>query len=272
MGAGYFRTIGTRILAWREFDARDHAQSTRVAVVNETFVRRYWPGQDPLGQRFVLVDASGTECEIVGVAQDGKYVSLSDEPRPYLFLSLAQHRTGEVTLLVKTSGEAKLLAPAVRGELRAVDSRVPLLRMYTMEEHVRNSLLVQRLTVKLTGGLGSMALLMAAVGLYGVVSYLVGRRTREFGVRMAMGAQRGDILRLVLGQGLRLVLLGVTLGLVGTFGTAQVLRSFLFGVTTTSAAALSIVSILMVLLALLACYVPARRAARVDAVTALRYE
>jgi predicted permease len=271
-GPKYFETMRTRILRGRAFTDQDAVSGPGVALVNETFARRYWPGRDAIGQHMLVGGRQGRDTEIIGVVQDGKYMNITEAPDPYLFLPLSQMMTNDLTLLVKTAGDPGRLIPTIRGGLRAVDKNISAITVLTLAEHMRFALYSQRIVATLVGVLGLLGLFLATVGLYGVVSYSMNRRIHEFGVRMALGAEPRDILRLVLGRGLRLALAGAAIGLVTAFAATRVLAGLLYGVSATDPLTFVGVALLLIFILLLASYIPARRATRVDPVGALRCE
>ena len=260
----------------RAFDERqDRADTPGAVIVSETAARRYWPGEEALGKRIAVgrVESPDDWLTVVGVAGDVKQFQLDAEPRPQMYLSYTQ--AGFFTpryLIVSTSVEPLSLASTVRNTVWSIDRDQPVSHVRTMEDVLSESIARQRFSMLLLGIFAGVALLLAAVGLYGVMSYTVAQRTREIGLRMALGAQRGDVLRLVVGQGLKLVLVGVALGLVAAFMLTRVMSSLLFGVSPTDPATLAAISLVLVAVALLASYIPARRATKVDPLIALRYE
>jgi predicted permease len=271
-GPQYFETMGTRILRGRAFTDQDASSGPGVALVNETFARRYWPGRSPLGQHMLIGGRQGRDCEIIGVVQDGKYIDITEAPSPYLFLPLSQVMAYDLTLLVKTAGDPRVLIPTIRQELRAVDKNISATTVLTLAEHMRFALFSQRTSAMLVGGLGLLGLFLATVGLYGVVSYSMNRRIHEFGVRLALGAERRDILKLVLGRGLRLALIGVVFGFAAAIAATRLLAGLLYGVSATDPLTFAGVGLLLIMVLLIASYIPARRAIRVDPVVALRCE
>jgi predicted permease len=268
----YFRTLGIPLLRGRDFNAQDREGAPGVAVVNESFARRYFPNQDPIGQRLSLSGAQGPWLEVVGLARDSKYVTLGEAPAPFLYQPLAQHHETGMVLLVRTSVAPSSLVPAVRREVQSIERNLPLTNARTMTELLNASLFPARVGAILLGAFGLLALLLASVGLYGVMSYSVSRRTREIGIRMALGARGGDVLRLVLGESLALVAAGMLLGLVAAFAATRLLSGFLYGVSPTDPAAFIGIVLLLALVALAASLIPARRAAHVDPMVAFRYE
>ena len=272
VGPDYFRTLSIPLMRGRDFTAQDREGAPGVAIINETFARRYFPGQDPIGQHVSLSGAQGPWLEIVGLTRDGKYITLGEAPAPFLYQPLAQrHETGMV-LLVRTSGDPAQLIPAVRGEVKSIEPNLPLTNARTMEELLSTSLYPARMGAILLGAFGLLALLLASVGLYGVMSYSVSRRTREIGIRMALGARGGDVLRLVLRQSMTLVVFGVLLGLAAAFAATRVLVGFLYGVSPTDPSAFIGIAVLLTIVSLVASLVPARRAAHVDPLVAFKYE
>ncbi|HVF43829.1 MAG TPA: ABC transporter permease, partial [Pyrinomonadaceae bacterium] len=272
VGPRYFETIGTRLVRGRDFNDADREGAPKVAVVNETLAALLWPGEDALGKRLSFEGARGPFLEVVGVARDGKYRSLGDRPRPYVYTPLFQSYQPRMTLVVRTSGEPTALAGAVRGQLRALDPNLPVAEVRTLEEQFDLSLLPARVAAYTLGGFGLLALALAAIGVYGVVSYSVAQRTREIGVRVALGARAGDVLRLVLGEGLSVVGLGLLLGLLVSFAAARLFSNFLYGVGAADPLTFVFVPALLGAIALAAGYLPARRATKVDPMVALRHE
>jgi macrolide transport system ATP-binding/permease protein len=272
IGAGYFQTTGISLLGGRDFDERDAEDRPGVVIVNESFVARHFNGQGALGQRLSFRGAEGPWYEIVGVARDSKYRALSEGPTPFVYLPLAQNHETGMTLLVRTAGDPAAVAAAVRSEVQAIDRNVPLTGVRPMTELIGNSLYAARMGATLLGVFALVALTLAAVGVYGVMAFSVARRTREIGIRMALGAGRRDVLRLVLKEGMTLVAVGVGVGLMTAAAVTRLLAGFLYGVSVTDAATFIAVPAALALVALAACYVPARRATKVDPLVALRYE
>jgi predicted permease len=268
----YFETLRVPMLRGRTFTEADRAGAPPVVIVNDAFARRYWPNADPIGKRISANGSQGPFREVVGVTRTGKYNTLGEDPRPFYYLPLWQEYHGTVTLHVKTSSDPRTLVSSVRDAVRAVDGTVPLFDIKTMEEQMLVALLPARLAGTLLGAFGLLALLLASVGIYGVMAYSVVQRTREIGVRRALGAQTNNLLRLILGEGMRLAAIGFAIGLVAALALTRFVSSLLYGVTPTDP--LTFVGALGILMAaaLVACYIPALRALRVDPVTALRYE
>jgi putative ABC transport system permease protein len=272
---GLFRTLGTPLLRGRHFTERDDARTPPVAIINDTMARRFWPGQDPIGRRFTFGDPRQPDTvwfSVVGVTGDVKRSGLDSEPRPESFFPLAQSPDRTMTLVVRARTDAAGLAAAVRSAVWSIDPDLPVSDVRTVEELLAESVMERRFTMLLVGFFSAVALVLSALGIYGVIAYWVTQRTHEIGVRMALGARPADVQALVLRQGLRLAGLGIALGLAGAVGATRVLRSLLYGVSATDPATFAAIPALLAFVALLACYVPARRATRVDPLIALRCE
>jgi len=266
----YFQTLGIPLLRGRDFTSQDKVDAPGVVIINETAARRFWPGQDALGKRVRL--GKSVSAEVIGVARDGKYVTLGEDPRPYIYFPMTQNYQSSAVLQARTVGDPAPVIAAVRREAQALDKDLPTFGVRTMKEHLRGSLMAPQLAATFLGIFGAMALLLATVGIYGVVAYAVSQRTREIGIRVALGAERLDILKMVLEQSLRLVVIGLLIGLAGALAATRLLESFLYGVGASDPATFIIVPLLLASVALLASYVPARRAMKVDPMVALRYE
>lgn len=269
---GYFGAMATRLVQGRDFTAQDNENAPRVVIINETFARRYWPGQDPLGKQFRFGGADAAPAQVIGVAQDGKYTGLGEDTRPFMYRALWQSFRGSSTLVVRSTTEAPNLLAAVRNELQQLDPHLPIAGARTMNDHLSLPLLPARLNAAVLGSFGLLGLALAAIGLYGVMSYAVARRIREIGIRMALGAQGKDVLRLIIGQGMKLVLLGVALGLAGALALTRLMKTLLMGVSATDPLTFIGTALLLTFVAWLACYLPARRATKVDPMIALRHE
>jgi len=270
----YLTTMGGAVLRGRDFTERDSETAPKVAIINATMAERLWPGQDALGRRFKW-GPDGDFWQVVGVARNAKYVMIGEEPRPFFYAPLAQRHASPVTLHLWADGAPAALAPAVRDVLRQLDANLPIYTVRTMEHHLNDSafaMMPLRFGAVLAGVQGLLGLFLAAMGLYGVVSYVVSQRTREIGVRMALGARSFDILRLVVRDGLRLTLIGLAIGLLVSLGLTAVLAKVLYGLTPAATPVFAAVIVLLAGVALLACYLPARRAAKVDPMVALRCE
>jgi len=269
----YFAALGLPLLQGRVFDRRDAAGSPEVVVVNRTFARRHWPDGSALGKRMRYGSGASNPApwrEIVGVVADLRHTALDVAPRAEVYMPLAQSPAGTMSVVVAATGPSGGRLEALRETVRALDPDLPIANPRSMEDVVSGSLLPQRLAMVLLGVFATLALLMAALGLYGVVAYSVARRTQEIGVRIALGATGPGVLRLVVGQGMRLVAAGVAAGLAGAWGVTRLLASLLYGVSPTDPVAFSLAAVLLGLVALLAAALPAWRASRLDPMTALR--
>lgn len=256
----------------RDFNAQDNEDHPLVVIVNEAFVRRHFPSGDVLGKRLSLAGPQGPWREIVGVVRTSKYFSLGEAPTPVTYLPLQQNHETGMTLHVRTAVDPLTVAGAIRNETQALERNLPLGNPELMSERVANSLYAARMGAILLAVFGGLALLLASIGLYGVMSFAVSRRTRELGIRVALGARPGDVFRLVLRQGMTLVVAGLVVGLLVAWMVTRLLASFLYGVSATDTFTFAAIPVLLTLVALLACYLPARRATKVEPLTALRYE
>src|SRR5207253_7611286 len=270
---GFFETMGIRIMRGRSFLASDTENAPRVAVVNEQFAKHYWPGADAVGKRIRLDGGSGTPIEIVGVAQTIKYRGTTDRPTDFVYLPLTQHPVSRMVLLLRSTGDPLELVSPVKDVVRALDPNLPISEMRTYEDLYRyHAVEGPRIAIELVGTMGAIGLLLAIAGLHGLVAYNVSRRTREIGIRMAIGAGQSDVLRLVMSKGLVLVVTGTVIGLAMGFAVEQLMNSMLFNAGGVDIMAYLIVVPSMVLVTMLAAYVSARRASRIAPTQALRYE
>jgi len=270
---GYFETMGIPILRGRGFLVSDTADAPRVAVVNEQFAKHYWPGGDAAGQHIRLDSRAGTLVEIVGVAQTIKYQSGFEKPMDFLYMPLAQHPIARMTLMLRSSGDPLQLVQSVKDVVRTLDPNLPMLHTMAYEDFYMNQAVNgPRIAMKLVGAMGVVGLLLAIAGLYGLVAYNVSRRTREIGIRIALGALSSDVLRLVMGKGLVLVGMGTVIGLAMGFALEQLMNSMLFNAGGVDIVAYVIVVPSLFLVTMLAAYMPARRASRIAPTQALRYE
>jgi putative ABC transport system permease protein len=275
--AGYFPAIGARLLGGRLFDQRDAKDSPRVALVNETMARRHWPGENPVGRKFTLKQGdrnvrAGTVLEVVGVVTDQRQDTLEKPPRPEFFIPYSQSPSGSVIFVARTKGDAGALLQSIKERVWESDRTQPFYAVTTLDGLVSDSLKARRFNLGLLGAFAALALAIAAVGIYGVMSFTTGRRTHEIGVRVALGAQGGDITRLVIGQGMKLTLAGLGLGLAASLALTRLLAGWLYGVSATDPLTFGLIALFLTLVALAACLVPARRATKVDPMVALRYE
>jgi predicted permease len=269
---GLLSALGTRLIQGRDFTEQDAELKKDVALVNETFARRFWSGQSALGKRFSNAGSAGPWIEVVGVIQDGKYFSLNEDATPFVYTNMLPSIGGSVTLVARTTGEPQSAMAAIRREFQQLDATAPLYNVRTMVEHMGIPLFPARVAATLLVGFGLLALTLAAIGIFGVMSYAVTQRTREIGIRIALGAQAGGILKLVVGQGSKLTALGLIIGLAVAFAGTRLMSGFLYGVSALDVVTFAGVSLLLALVALLACYIPARRAMKVDPIVALRRE
>jgi putative ABC transport system permease protein len=275
----YFRTVGGEIVKGRTFTPADDQDHPGVVIVNEAFARHYFPHDQPLGQRLQLSAPARiwhnqrlTTFEVVGVARDVKSAGLNAASEPAYYVPASQAPLQDMTVLVRTQGDPTAIVPALRSAVWALDPNQPISDISTLEKIVADNIAQPRLNMTLMALLGSLALILAAVGIYALLSYAVTQRTQEIGIRMALGAQVTDVLKLILKQGMMLALLGEAIGLAGAFALTRLLRGLLFEVTPTDATTFVAVSGVLITVALLACYIPARRATKVDPLVALRYE
>jgi putative ABC transport system permease protein len=272
---GYFSTLGVALQQGRDFNEHDTANSTPVVIINQTLARKYFPGQNPLGKRLKEggTDRKGTSwMQVIGVVGDVKYEGLERPTAPAYYLPFQQNPMRDMFLVLHTGMKPSAIAASVRAAVRAIDPEIPVARVNTMRELVESSIAQPRFRTFLLGVFSALAMVLAAIGIYGVVAYSVAQRTREISIRMALGAQRRDVLTLVVRQGLILTLLGIGAGLVGAFLLTRLMESLLFGVVPSDPATFLGISLLLLAIAFLACYLPARRATKVDPMVALRYE
>ena len=270
VGPRYFETMEIPILRGREFTAQDREGAGRVAIINQTMAERFWPGQDPIGKRLFQDDNS--PLEIIGVCKAAKYHSLTEGPTPFVYLPLLQNYTPSLTFLVRSRSSPAAQLHTLREEMLALDSALAVFDVKTMNEHLAVSMLPAKVGAILLGIFGTLALGLAMLGLYGVMSYAVTRRTREIGIRVALGARRSDVLRLIVRQGMKLTFVGVFIGLLLGSGLTAVIATQLYGVSTADMVTLVGMSLTLTAVALLACWLPARRATKVHPMEALRYE
>ncbi len=269
VGPNFLRTMQTPLVAGREFTPADISGSQPVAIVNETFARRYWPHSEPIGEKF---EATGTWFTVVGVAQDSDYNSIGQKPQPFMYLPIFQDYDRRAAIYVRVSGDPLALVTPVQNAVHSLDADMPLFDLTTLDSRIQLNTTTRRLAGVFVGGFGVLALVLAGIGIYGVLAYITRQRTHEIGIRMALGAEPRDVLRLVLRQGLELALIGLAVGLAASFALTRALSSELFGVSATDPLTFVAVAILLLGVALLACYIPARRAMRTDPMVALRYE
>lgn len=268
----YFAAMRIPMVSGREFGDQDTEAAPLRAVVNELLAQRFWPGQDPIGRKLILGSKSKKAFEVIGVARNGKYRTLGEGPIPFLYTSVGQSYESGLVVIARAHGDSHAVLAGLREAVRQLDERVPVTDLQSMDEEIGSSLLLPRMSAALFGLFGILGLVLASVGLYGVIAYTVGQRTHEIGIRVAVGAQRTSILRLVVSDGMLLTLIGVALGLTGAFLMTRVIRSVLIGISPADPLTFIAVSALLAGVALVACLIPARRAMNVDPIVALRYE
>jgi putative ABC transport system permease protein len=274
VSAAYITTMGIPLLGGRNFSDADNETAPDVALINSTMARRFWTDGDPIGKRFLWGHPGKDEkwITIVGVVADTKLYGLDNPARLEVYSPYRQHPSADMNLVVRSPMDPASLTSAIRAAVAAIDKDQPIFDVHTMQQLVDDSISTRRLTLVLLGIFSALALMLAAIGIYGVMAYSVALRTQEIGIRMALGAQQKDVLRLILGQGARIAFFGVAIGLGAAAALARLLSSLLYSVSTSDPITFAAVSVLLLAIALLACYVPARRALRVDPIIALRYE
>ncbi|MEO6724163.1 MAG: ABC transporter permease [Blastocatellia bacterium] len=267
----YFETIGIPFVKGRLFDDRDQANTPAVFLINQTMARRFWPDQDPIGKQVKMIDGNVTGT-VIGVVGDAKHYFLEEEARPQMYAAYSQQPGIFATLVARTSVEPMSLTEAVRQAVWKIDSDQPMWKIRTVEFLLDQRVADRRFLMALMGIFAALALVLTVIGLYGVISYMVNQRTQEIGIRMALGAQAGNILNMVLRQGMTLVITGIALGLAAAWIVTRLMARLLYGISATDPLTFTAISLLLTLVALMACYFPARRATKVDPMIALRYE
>jgi predicted permease len=268
ISSGYFATMGIPLASGRDFTRNDNENAPRVAIVNQKMAEEYWQGEDPVGRRFQI---KGQWVQVVALARQSKYTSFGEAPKPFFYVPLRQDFSIRTTLNIRTSLDSAVMAASLAREIHALDANLAPSEVVTMRRFINYSALAsQQIIVVLLGIFGGLALLLAAIGLYGVMSYSVSQNTRELALRMALGAGRFDLLRLVMGNGLTLTACGVALGAIAALGLTRLIGYALYKVSPRDPLAFGLALVVMTLVSLAACFLPASRAARVDPVRALR--
>ena len=268
----YFEAIGTGLRRGRLFNAQDDANATRVVLINEAFAKKFLPGEEPIGQRLNFGGGEKETQEIIGVVADVKNDDLDEAVDPIAYSPYAQNAWSTMSLVIRGTQDPTRLASAVRSEVQALDPNLPVSNIKPVRQMIDERISPKRLMTYILAVFGLIALLLASVGIYGVMSYAVTQRTQEIGVRMALGAQAVDVLKLVIKNGMTMALVGVAIGLAGAYALTRLLANLLFKVAPTDLVTFAAVSISLIVVALVACYIPARRATKVDPLVALRYE
>jgi putative ABC transport system permease protein len=273
---GYFRAMSIPLLSGRDFTVRDDLKAPNVVIINETLARRYFPNENPVGKRLIPDVAMGSgdapPREIVGVVGNIKHRGPGEETQPEIYLPHAQLPFGSATVVVRTGHEPLGVVKAIRAEVGALDPELPVADVQTLDDYLTASVAQPQFNARLLAIFGAVAMILTAIGLYGVMAYSVAERTRELGIRRALGAQVGDLLGLVIRQGMKLVLAGVVVGMGGALALTHLIRGLLFGITPTDPWTFVSSGLLVSVVTLLACWVPARRATKVDPIIALRCE
>jgi predicted permease len=271
VGTRYFETLSIPLVRGRDFTPNDNESAPKVAVVNETMARTYWSGHDPTGKRFHFGN-SAELYEVVGVAQDSQYTTFGKPPRPYFYVPIYQRSKEDITLIVRTSGEPLALVPALKREIKDLGGELPIFDFKTLGDVSKLQLIPVQAAATLLGVLGAIGLTVAAIGIYGVTTYSFNQRRHEIGIRLALGAQRSQVLKLILKEGLGLALVGIAAGLLIAIGTTHFVSSLLYGVSPIDPTTFAAVSAILGAVALVASFIPARRAARMNPMDAMRYE
>lgn len=268
----YFATMKIPLIKGRDFVDSDQPNGQPVVIINETMARRFWPNEEALGKRIHFFNEENRLREIVGVVKDSKYANVGEDPTAFIYLPLSQNFSSAATLHVRVTGSPEQVVGQIRKEVQALDSNIPIVNILTMRQTINVSLWAARMAVSLLGVFGVLALTLAAIGIYGLMSYNVAQRAQEIGVRIAVGAQKSDVLRMVLRQSFLLVAVGIALGVVGALGLGRAASNLLFGISPTDLTTYAGISALLLVVAMAASYLPARRGTRVDPLIALRSE
>ena len=273
VGPRYFETMAVPVRQGRDYTEQDTAEAPNVLVINEAMARRYWPQGNALGSR---VRMGGQDAaEVIGIVADTKYASINERPLPQMFLNMNRFQGSTLRVFVRGTGNTSALVGDVRNAIRAIDPALPLYDARTMNEHLQVAVFAQRMAANLLGAMGALALLLASIGLYGVMAYAVSQRTQEMGIRLALGASPGSLLNMIVGQGMKLTAIGLVIGLalsLAAFGSIGAVRTLLPGISPLDPITFVAVPIVLGLIALFASWLPGRRAGKVDPLVALRYE
>jgi putative ABC transport system permease protein len=271
VGTDYMAALKIPMFSGRDFTEQDSQDAAKVTIINETMAERFWPGEDPIGKQFRYGEKK-EPVQIIGIARNVKYRTLGEEPTPHMYLPFLQNYQQGMSLVVRTEGDPAAMTGTIRRELQVVDKDMQGFFTRTLEQHAGFTLLPARLAAILVGIFGLLALILSVIGIYGSVSYTVSQRTRELGVRIALGAVQRDVFRIVVGQGMKWALLGTVFGLLAAFAVTRFLVSLLYGISPTDPITFILIPLFLAIVALIACYIPARRASKVDPMIALRYE
>ena len=267
---GYFAAMGIPLLAGRDFSEADAAKSSRVAIINETLAQRFWPGENPIGKRLRSGNTGANPLEVVGVAKNGKYQTLGELPSLIIYYPISQVYSSAGALVARTSVDPKSMIASVRSEVSKLDPNLPVYEAKTLQEHMNLPLFPLHAAAVALGSFGLLAMILAAIGIYGLTAYSVAQRTQEIGIRMALGAGARDVWTMVLRQGLIIAAVGIACGLLGAIALSKIVASLLYGVSATDPLAFALSLLLLAAVALVACFFPARRATKVDPVAAIK--
>ncbi len=268
----YFSTLGIQLVRGEPISARDGANTNPVAMINETLARRYYANEDPIGKRIAIAAQQPRWMTIIGIVRDTHHTTLAEAPYPQLYGAYSQRPVRVASLVIRTTPDPLSIVSSLKSQVRSIDPDIPVSRIATLESVLSDSIAQPRVYLILVAIFALVGLLLAAIGIYGVISYSVTQRTGEFGVRLALGASSSDVLRMVLADGMKLTGIGIAAGLAGAFALSRLIVSVLYGVTSTDVMTLLGVPLILLVVAIAACYIPARRATRVDPLVALRHE
>ncbi len=271
VGPGYFATVNIPLISGQDLDDSIRQDGRKVVVINQTMAKKFWPGEDPIGKRFKFF-GDNDYTEVIGVARDSKYNAIGEDPTPFLYQPMVQAYDPASTLLVRTRGDAAAAIASVRKSIQELDPHLPLRNVFTYDKVLDQALWAPRMGAGLLTIFAMLALLLAAIGIYGVMAYAVGQRVREIGIRMALGARPADVLQLILQHGIGLVAVGLGMGLAISFAAARLISNLLYGVSASDPLTFGVITLILAAVGLAACYFPARRATKVDPMVALRYE